>query len=66
MSPNACYSPLNGISHAGHITGVGVGCWDLGRKGIFKSEFSCYKTQGAKPRDSKGASHGKGLLKDEG
>lgn len=25
MSPNACYSPLNGISHAGHITGVGWG-----------------------------------------
>lgn len=24
-SPNACYSPLNGISHAGHITRG----WDL-------------------------------------
>lgn len=35
-SPNACYSPLNGISHAGHITRG----WDLQRKGIFKSEFN--------------------------
>lgn len=24
-SPNACFSPLNGISHAGHITGWGRG-----------------------------------------
>lgn len=29
VSPNACYSPLNGISHAGHIMG-GVG-WGGGR-----------------------------------
>lgn len=35
-SPNACYSPLNGISHAGHITRG----WDLQSKGIFKSESS--------------------------
>lgn len=40
-SPNACYSPLNGISHAGHITWG----WDLQRKGIFKSEFNRSKTQ---------------------
>lgn len=39
------------------------GGWDLGRKAIFKSEFSRYKTQGAKQRESEGASHGRGLLK---
>lgn len=54
-SPNACYSTFNGISHAGHITGeVGRerrGGWDLGRKGIFKSEFSRYKTQEGKLRE---------------
>lgn len=26
-SPNACYSPFNGISHAGHITGEVEGEW---------------------------------------
>lgn len=46
--------------------GGGGARWDLGRKGIFKSEFSRYKTQGAKLRESQGASHGKGLLIGEG
>lgn len=49
------------VTSRGGVEGGG-----LGRKDIFKSEFSCYKTQGGKPRESKGASHGKGLLKDEG
>lgn len=44
----------------------GEGGRDLGRKGIFKSEFSRYKTQGGKLRESEGALHERGLLKDEG
>lgn len=39
-SPNACYSPLNGISHAGHIT---RGAGTSGEKACLKANPAAAK-----------------------